>query len=732
METFLAKPTGISLKEHTSNVIDESKNYIAVRSFVFEKYNRLIGATLQDSINKVCKYHDLGKKYSQWQNACKKEFDNYRSTSKVSGKYLRDAKVRHEIYSAIFCQRNNITLSEEELTAILAHHGKLSVLHQDKWEVWCNGTGKDLWKKCKQISNRADKWNFSKVILESYKYDSLRAILQFADKRASAKEENELIAEYTSFNYSFNPDWIKRPVQQLAETFATDNLLLLRAPTGAGKTDAALLWAAKQIKELKRADRLIIALPTRFTSNALAVKISSAISETGVYHSTSKLLDTQSVLLNGFAKLLETPVTVCTIDHLLIVLSKTKEDHHLSSFNLANSCLVVDEADFYDAFTQANLLVLLEALCTLKVPVLLMSASLPESSLQLYQRSGYGVKDIKEDRTDYSRTRCNVVAQLDYENFDDVRDVLVEATKQPSIIYVNTVDKAIKLKRWFTDNFPRHEVILYHSRFTESDKQKKEDMLIESLGKKAWSESKAKGITILTQIGEMSVNISADYMVTDVCPIDRLVQRAGRLSRFKNEAGNLKLLIPHQNGNLYPAPYGSFNSGSWIANESLEKTLTLLQTGSYSAKDFVDLVNKVYENGLVFLDKATTNAKKFRELIKANWLILPGYELDEGKDSGNWKTRDMTGQAVVLTLTPDELEQRYFKSYVDFEKLMNRFGISCPVYLVKKNLESGRLIINKVIITDDEEPVILLSSQNMYNSIYGLDLSTSKEGDQFP
>lgn len=731
METFLAKPTGISLKEHTRNVVSESENYIAARPFVFEKYFCLIGTALQDSVSKVCKYHDLGKKFSQWQNACKKEFDNYRITGKINGKYLKGAKVRHEIYSAIFCQQNNIFLTEEELTAILAHHGKLSVQHEDKWERWCNGAGKDLWKRCKQISNRIDKWDFSKVILNGYKHDALRAILQFADKRASAKEENELIADYAPFNYHFNPDWNKRPVQQLAETFATDDLLLLRAPTGAGKTDAALLWAAKQIKELKRADRLVIALPTRFTSNALATNILSAISETGIYHSTSKLLGTQSPLLNGFAKLLETPVTVCTIDHLLIALSKTKEDHHQTSFNLANSCLVIDEADFYDAFTQANLLVLLEALNALKVPVLLMSASLPQSSLRLYQQSGYNVQEIKEDTTDYKRVRCNVVAQLSYESFDDVKNVLAEATKQPSIIYVNTVDKAIKLMTWFANNFTGCDVILYHSRFTESDKQKKEDMLIDLLGKNAWIENRAKGIAILTQIGEMSVNISADYMISDVCPIDRLVQRAGRLSRFKSEAGNLTLLIPQQNSNLYPAPYGNFNSGSWIANESLGKTMELMQTGSYSAKDFVDLVNVVYENGLLFSDKATTNKKKFRELIKSNWLILPAYELDEKKDSGNWKTRDIGGQEVVLTLTPDELEQRYFKNYLDFEKLKNKFGVSCPTYLIKKNIDSGRLIMDKVIITDDDEPVILLSSQNIYNPTYGLDLSTSKETDQF-
>src|SRR5690606_12494653 len=102
---------------------------------------------------------------------------------------------------------------------------------------------------------------------------------------------------------------------------------------------------------------------------------------------------------------------VCTIDHLLMALTLTREDHHLITFNLANSCLVIDEADFYDEFTHANIMVMLEFLKYWKVPVLLMSASLPESVLPLYRKFGLPVLDIKEDnldQEDYIRTKFKV------------------------------------------------------------------------------------------------------------------------------------------------------------------------------------------------------------------------------------------------------------------------------------------------------------------------------------
>lgn len=84
-------------------------------------------------------------------------------------------------------------------------------------------------------------------------------------------------------------------------------------------------------------------------------------------------------------------------------LTMTREDHHLISYNLANSCVVIDEADFYDDFTLANIQYLLKVLYEWKVPVLIMSASLPDSSLSLYQSTGYKVDSILEDSHDVNK-----------------------------------------------------------------------------------------------------------------------------------------------------------------------------------------------------------------------------------------------------------------------------------------------------------------------------------------
>src|SRR5699024_1261147 len=114
----------------------------------------------------------------------------------------------------------------------------------------------------------------------------VRSLLQLADHRASKREAGDELAplNYT-FDYEFKHD-SKRPVQQAALEHSDKTEIILRAPTGSGKTDAALLWAKKQIKK-GLADSFIIVFLTLFTSTSFDLDISKDISATGLYHSSA-------------------------------------------------------------------------------------------------------------------------------------------------------------------------------------------------------------------------------------------------------------------------------------------------------------------------------------------------------------------------------------------------------------------------------------------------------------
>lgn len=735
----LAKPSGITLEEHQNNVMSEGISIAHSLPIEFAKYQSRIGKSLDTRLQIVCKHHDDGKKTNlKWQAACQKDYQAYlkwrltnhgtyaeysRLQKDEAGKNIRTAATRHEFYSISQFDPNKTP--SYILSAIAAHHGKLSMKDSKRWE---KEGAKKYWDylNCLDYSIK-DNNSFKKALVKQYEQAGPRGLLQFADHRASAKEEGYDVSEIKVFSYQF-PHQEKRGVQKIIEKNWNNDLLLVRAPTGAGKTDASLLWASLQIKNDK-AQRLIIAMPTRFTSNALEINIAETISETGLYHSSAwfnkfqqkiksnKLTRKEARNNHEFARLLYTPITVCTIDHLLMSLTLMREDHHQITFNLANSCLVIDEADFYDEFTQANILTLLEALKEWNVPVLLMSASLPESVLPSYQQLGYNIAKILEDKSDNDRIRFTIKSIEEYEDLLEIEHLLKKCIdKNAAIIYANTVDKAMLFYQYFQDR--NVKTIVYHSRFTEPDKKKKEDELILCLGKKAWENGTAKGIAILTQIGEMSINISADFMISEICPIDRLIQRAGRLCRFeinrKRNIGELHIVIPQKKGVLYPAPYGNFDlhEKTWEPVQPLLETIERLDLKGYSAKMLISLLNKIYSKKNEYTAVARRNAKKLKELFISNWLINPLYQVTEDDNDGNnWRSRNIPPQDTVYTSLP---ENKYFNNYFEYQewKIMN--SIEVPVYLIEL-YKKKHIVDFQSIFLKEEEEVITVLRKDFYN-----------------
>jgi CRISPR-associated endonuclease/helicase Cas3 len=733
----LAKPTGITLTQHSSDVEAEASFLASAHPFVLEKYKKFVNKDFKKRVEIAGKYHDVGKGDKKWQSACQKDYQVFLNGGKY-GENLKKVKMRHEIASLVLTKERKF--SEPVQIAIAAHHQKLSFRHEHRWSEEEVTGAKKLWDKFVQISQDAfpilEKNKFELALKKHYEYAGVRAYTQLADHRASIKEnletELQFVPEVKLFQYNFTHP-TKRPVQELTERYSDEPLLLIRAPTGAGKTDAALLWAKKQV-ENHRADRLVIAMPTRFTSNALALNVESSVSQTGLYHSSawytrhsetakaSKSNEHKERLIHEFARLLESPVTVCTVDHLLAALTLSREDHHAIVFNFAHSCLVIDEADFYDDFTQANIQKLLIAARVLEVPVMVMSASLPDQALRVYQEAGYENVVIREDKSDLKRPRCKINTISKYSEIQEIDKILEKCQDRPTIIYANTIAKAVGIRRWFKDK--GIDTILYHSRFTEGDKKDKEDILINKLGSKAWQEKNASGVAILTQIGEISVNISADFMISEICPIDRLVQRVGRLSRFGNTVGQLDVLIPMKKDMLYPAPYGSFNfQTGWKPSIALERTMELLSEKTYSAAEFVKLVNQVYSNEFNFSREAVSNARKLEEHFCGNWLILPREEMDEDKEeTASWKSRDIDAQTTVFIKHPDD----NFKNYMDFLSFKNECGVPIQNYLIHQGIKNGSLSTMQIGVRDDERTIVIAHS-SAYSSEEGLKIDYNFE-----
>lgn len=747
MDNYLAKPFGkkpITLRAHTDHVVSEVEQLLDARPYWEEKYRKYSAISLREQVCRAAELHDVGKAHQTWQDACQKDRIRYLETGKEINSNIRFAGLRHEFDSIRWADDNNVNLTLAEKAAIAAHHGKLSFGHQHRWKKDGGGSFEYIWESFEGVVYTED-GSLASTLRKRYVIAGVRSILRLADARASAREVGEKpppISNNFDFEFTFEH---KRPVQQAALEHAEKQELIMRAPTGSGKTVAALLWAQQQILH-GNADRLVIAMPTRFTSTSLDIDISEDVSDTGLYHSSAwfarykkeaKRDDNnrrQAKEVLKLARLLMMPANVTTIDHLLMALTGTREDHHAIFFNLMNSCIVIDEADFYDEFIQANITKLLEALRVFDIRILIMSATVPESTKALYNIETlvdpYSLSNpvSPEAKREARRTRCTIRRHGPVEPeevLDSIFDNLDIESVDPLIIYANTVVRALKYYDWFIKR--NKEPILYHSRFTEPDKNHIESDLIDALGRKAWEKREAKGVAILTQIGEMSLNISAKQMISDLCPMDRLAQRAGRLSRFEGmEPGILHILKPMKNGEIYPAPYGEYDrkEKSWTPVPAFTNTDKMLNEKAYNANDFVEVVNSLYPEQAGFSDRSKMNRKELEQMLHDNWLVLPASESQEDDfETSEWLSRDIPVQRTVFTQKPP----LNFNTFGEYREFQLEYGISCPVWQIQRGKNFKQKRVFEVQLYVDDEKVEQVPYSPFYSPTEGLILDQDRE-----
>jgi len=103
---------------------------------------------------------------------------------------------------------------------------------------------------------------------------------------------------------------------------------------------------------------------------------------------------------------------------------------------------------------------------------------------------------------------------------------------------------------------PAPKVLLAHSRFTQDHRRLVENALQRYFGKQS---SQEPAILVTTQVAEAGLNISASLVITELCPMDSLIQRAGRCQRFRPEPAQEmkkgKVFVVKPAGEKWHVPY---------------------------------------------------------------------------------------------------------------------------------------------------------------------------------
>lgn len=264
--------------------------------------------------------------------------------------------------------------------------------------------------------------------------------------------------------------------------------------------------------------------------------------------------------LSGSRKGLLSDFVVGTVDQVLMMALKVRFSM-LRHVALAGKVILIDEVHAYDAYMSQYLYRVLQWCARYGMSVILMSATLPPAQRKKLA-AAYGSALMRESQTaaealdvssyplvsvvDGNGVRAISVpprpddAQITVRRIDDalgtLRSTLGELLDDGGIALIigNTIRRAQEAYRELSAAFPG-EVELHHAAFIASERSAKEDVLRERLGPRSrrgagrpWRQ-----IIVATQVAEQSLDIDADVLVTDIAPIDLIIQRAGRIHRHE-------------------------------------------------------------------------------------------------------------------------------------------------------------------------------------------------------
>lgn len=394
--------------------------------------------------------------------------------------------------------------------------------------------------------------------------------------------------------FGFLPNPTQADIISTATDAESSGIYIIEAPMGLGKTEAAL--ALSEILAARAgAGGMFFGMPTQATSNGifprlekwadglaedeqtlLAIKLAhgnAALNEdyrelfTG--HSNLNIESDSGLIVHdwfsGRKQTLLSDFVIGTVDQLLMAALKQKHVM-LKHFGLSGKVVVVDECHAYDAYMSQYLDMAIKWLGIYKVPVIILSATLPEKRraelIEAYtdsekHRAKHTEAHVDKKTADeawkhslayplLTYTENNTVKQkalaFDGENKEvSVRRIIrdeVAATAGYAAerggcvgVIVNTVRKAQEIAAELQSAFPKAEVIIMHAQFIMTDRAKREEQILKRVGKHSTPESRRGLIIVGTQVLEQSLDLDFDLMITELCPMDLLLQRTGRLHR---------------------------------------------------------------------------------------------------------------------------------------------------------------------------------------------------------
>ena len=448
--------------------------------------------------------------------------------------------------------------------------------------------------------------------------------------------------------FGFSPRPLQRVIEDL-EVEAGPNLYIIEESTGGGKTEAALLLVKKLMKA-GCGDGFYFALPTMATANAMYERITGDAEVYTKFYSGNLpvsvvLAHGQTLLSDRFQdfignagrgcyeekwiydnnkKALLSSIGVGTVDQMLMG-GLPFRHQSLRLLGCAKNILVIDEVHSYDSYMNKLLANVLQYHKELGGSAVILSATLSKEQKEMFLNI-YAKSPVSIDSPAYPLISTvngegvfsEIVVPPSPDKYSAVSLVFNETDVLERIHDVvknggcacwirNTVNDSLvaysRLKSIYGDS-----VLLFHARFAMGDRLDRENEVLRLFGKSSTLKEREGKILVATQVVEQSLDLDFDFLISDLAPIDLLIQRAGRLWRHVRERPSSftqpEMMIYSPNplnvsgGNWYSSvfPGGGFvypeHGKLWRAAD------ILLRHGGFSMPgDARYLIDSVYSSG---------------------------------------------------------------------------------------------------------------------------------------
>lgn len=397
------------------------------------------------------------------------------------------------------------------------------------------------------------------------------------------------------------------------------HLFIIEESTGGGKTEAAVTLAHRLMEE-GYGEGIFVGLPTMATANAMYERMKdcyqrlycpgknrpSLILAHGSRHLSDSFIQTigpPDVSSTGmdYLKGEESGEAVCarwltdhkktsllasigigTIDQGLTGVLPVKHQS-LRLFGIARNILIVDEVHAYDRFMNRLLRSLLSFHAALGGSAILLSATLPKSQKEEYISwftNGAGYAPTLDFVSEYplithifsgepeqipvlsrSGTERDIEVTF-FHSTEAVTEYLEKELKSGKCAcwIRNTVSDAVSAYHMMEKREVASKILLFHARFAMGDRLEREREVLAQFGTQSSDEDRKGVLLIGTQVVEQSLDIDFDVMVTDLAPIDLVIQRAGRLHRHNRGLRDKPVL------GIYSPPFDCNPGDSWYSD----------------------------------------------------------------------------------------------------------------------------------------------------------------------